>query len=137
MHTGSFARLPRHGMACLDRVNKPDPEFSIGELAKEFGITLRALRFYENRGLMAPRRAGSTRFYSRADRDRLALILNGKKLGFTLTEIAALVADRSERHGRALKLSQEKCLKQIARLEQQRAEIEAGLVELRKIAASL
>src|SRR5438477_12273965 len=106
MHTGSFARLPRQRPACS--VGNAPAEFSIGELAKEFGITLRALRYYENRGLMAPRREGLTRFYTRADRDRLALILKGKKLGFTLAEIAALVAAGGERHNRALKLSREK-----------------------------
>src|SRR5262245_44552528 len=62
-------------------------EFTIGELAKEFGVTLRTLRFYENKRLLSPRREGLARLYSKADRDRLALILKGKKLGFTLSEI--------------------------------------------------
>ena len=54
-------------------------EFTIGELSREFGMTLRALRFYENKGLVAPRREGGTRIYSRTDRSRLALIRNGKR----------------------------------------------------------
>jgi MerR HTH family regulatory protein len=67
-------------------------EFTIGELSREFGMTLRALRFYENKRLVAPRREGSTRIYSRTDRSRLALIRTGKKLGFTLVEIRSMLA---------------------------------------------
>src|SRR3974377_1154950 len=66
--------------------------YSIGDLAKEFSVTLRALRFYESKGLIKPRRAGSARIYSEEDRNRLALILQGKRLGFTLVEIRALLA---------------------------------------------
>ncbi|MBV8840465.1 MAG: MerR family transcriptional regulator, partial [Alphaproteobacteria bacterium] len=62
-------------------------EFTIGELSREFGVTLRALRFYENKGLITPQRDGLNRLYSQGDRTRLALILKGKKLGFTLGEI--------------------------------------------------
>jgi DNA-binding transcriptional MerR regulator len=112
-------------------------EFTIGELAKEFGVTLRALRFYENKGLIAPRRRGLTRFYSRADRDRLALILKGKKLGFTLGEIRQMVAAEKGDDSQALKLSQDKCLEQIGLLERQKADLEEGLAELRRIHASL
>ena len=112
-------------------------EFTIGELAKEFGVTLRALRFYENKGLIAPRRRGLTRFYSRADRDRLALILKGKKLGFTLGEIRQMVAAEKGDDSQALKLSQDKCLEQIGLLERQKADLEEGLEELRRIYASL
>src|SRR5438045_9614518 len=61
--------------------------FTIGELSREFGVTLRALRFYENKGLISPQREGLSRLYSKGDRTRLALILKGKKLGFTLAEI--------------------------------------------------
>jgi DNA-binding transcriptional MerR regulator len=137
MHTGSFARLPRQDVAPLDRVRDAPTEFSIGDLAKEFGVTLRALRFYENKGLIAPRRDGLTRCYNGADRERLALILKGKKLGFTLTEIRQLVGVEGERNTRALKLTKDRCLEQIAALEQQRTDIEEGLAELRRIYASL
>lgn len=61
--------------------------FSIGDLASEFGVTLRALRFYEEKGLLHPRRQGQSRVYSRRDRSRLRLILTGKRVGFTLGEI--------------------------------------------------
>ena len=66
--------------------------FTIGELSREFGVTLRALRFYENKGLISPQREGLSRLYSEGDRTRLALILKGKKLGFTLGEIRQMIA---------------------------------------------
>jgi DNA-binding transcriptional MerR regulator len=68
---------------------------TIGEMSERFGITLRALRFYEARGLLSPQRAGSVRLYGPTDTRRLALILKGKHLGFTLTEIRAMVATDS------------------------------------------
>lgn len=111
--------------------------FTIGELAKEFGVTLRALRFYENKGLIAPQRQGLARLYSQGDRERLALILRGKKLGFTLGEIREMVAAAAGEDEDALKLSRDKCQQQIALLEQQKADIEEGLEELRRIYASL
>ena len=113
-------------------------EFSITELAKEFGLTHRALRFYEVRGLLAPRRQGRRRFFSRADRDRLALILQGKKLGFTLTEISGMISAQSgQASEHALKLSAEKCLEKIAHFERQMREAGEALAELRRIHLSL
>jgi DNA-binding transcriptional MerR regulator len=113
-------------------------EFTIGELAREFGVTLRALRFYENKGLVTPRRDGSARIYSRVDRSRLAAILSGKKLGFTLTEIRAMIsAEEGARDGEALKLTAEKCLEQIHLLEKQQLNIKAALCELRRTHARL
>jgi DNA-binding transcriptional MerR regulator len=109
-------------------------EFSITDLAKEFGITLRALRFYESRGLLNPVRNGRKRIFSRADRDRLALILKGKKLGFTLSEISQMIeaqAGRATQH--ALKLSSEKCQGQIDFFERQMQEAGEALAELRRI----
>lgn len=64
--------------------------FSIGELAKEFDITTRSIRFYEDQGLLAPSRQGQTRIYNSRDRVRLKLILRGKRLGFTLAETRRL-----------------------------------------------
>lgn len=107
-------------------------EFSITDLAKEFGITLRALRFYESRGLLTPVREGRKRIFSRMDRDRLTLILKGKKLGFTLTEISEMIEAQSGRATQhALKLSSEKCLGQIALFERQMREANEALAELR------
>ena len=112
--------------------------FTIGELSREFGVTLRALRFYENKGLISPHRDGLNRLYSQGDRTRLALILKGKKLGFTLGEIRQMIAaQENEGDHTALALSREKCLEQIELLEKQRAEIEEGLGELHRIYTSL
>src|SRR5215207_1623374 len=87
--------------------------FPTGELSREFGVTLRALRFYENKGLISPHRDGLSRLYSQGDRTRLALILKGKKLGFTLGEIRQMIAaEESETDHNALSLSREKCLEQ-------------------------
>jgi DNA-binding transcriptional MerR regulator len=121
------------------RAATPAPvEYTISELAKEFGVTLRTLRFYEDKGLISPRRQGLTRLYSPADRERIALILKGKKLGFMLGEIRQMVAAEQGRgDGHALKLSREKCLEQIELLNRQQADIEDALTELRSIYASL
>jgi len=112
--------------------------FTIGELSREFGVTLRALRFYENKGLISPQRDGLSRLYSQGDRTRLALILKGKKLGFTLGEISQMIAvEEGEADTNSLTLSREKCLEQIDLLKKQKAEIEEGLNELSRIYSSL
>jgi DNA-binding transcriptional MerR regulator len=73
-------------------VNRPEQEnrdlFAIADLAREFGISTRAIRFYESKGLLAPERIGGTRVFRRRDRARLILILRGKRLGFSLRDIA-------------------------------------------------
>ncbi|ADH87412.1 transcriptional regulator, MerR family [Ancylobacter novellus DSM 506] len=111
--------------------------FTIGDLAREFGVTLRALRFYEDKGLLAPRREGLTRLYSPAERSRLAIILKGKKLGFTLAEIKAMVALREgTAPAGGLALTREKCVEQLALLETQKTEIEEAIGELRQMVAA-
>jgi DNA-binding transcriptional MerR regulator len=113
-------------------------EFTIGELAREFGMTLRALRFYENKGLINPRREGNARIYNRSDRARVALIRSGKKLGFTLSEIRAMLTGQEGRPDPdTLRLSKEKCLEQIRLLEKQQHGIRAALAELWRIHAGL
>jgi DNA-binding transcriptional MerR regulator len=118
--------------------SRAQTQFSITDLAQEFGLTHRALRFYEARGLISPQREGRRRIFSRADRDRLALIVQGKKLGFTLAEIRNMVEAQSG-HGSesALKLTAEKCLEQIAFFERQMREAGEALAELRRIHLSL
>lgn len=112
----------------------PQAEYTITELAAEFGLTLRALRFYDGRGLLSPRREGRKRLFSAADRDRLALILKGKKLGFTLAEISQMVeAQSGQASARDLNLTAEKCLAQIAVFEKQMRETSEALSELRRI----
>ncbi len=67
------------------------PHFSIGELCDEFGVTARALRFYEDEALIAPERRGTQRLYSDRDRARLAWILRGKRVGLSLADIKELL----------------------------------------------
>ena len=106
--------------------------YTIGDLAREFGVTLRTLRFYEDRGLLSPRRDGTARIYDARDRSRLSVILKGKQLGFTLTEIRAMLAEErsSDEPSSNLNLSLDQIEDQIRHLKQQKAEIEEALAEL-------
>jgi DNA-binding transcriptional MerR regulator len=107
-------------------------EFSIGELAREFDVTPRAIRFYEDQGLLAPRREGQRRIYTARDRTRLKLTLRGKRLGLTLSEIRELI-DMYE-PGRDERPQLERFLAVLeahkASLLQQRADLEAQLAEI-------
>src|SRR5690349_20200957 len=124
--------------ASADDHSSSKPVFTIGELSREFGVTLRALRFYENKGLISPQREGLSRLYSQGDRTRLALILKGKKLGFTLGEIRGMIAaEEGAADNKTLTLSREKCLEQIELLQKQKAELEEGLNELLRIYSQL
>ncbi len=89
------------------------------------------------RACLAPRREGLTRLYSPAERSRLAIILKGKKLGFTLAEIKAMVALREgTAPAGGLALTREKCVEQLALLETQKTEIEEAIGELRQMVAA-
>ena len=121
-------------------------DFTISDLAREFGVTLRTLRFYESRGLLAPARSGLTRIYSGRDRARLALILKGKQLGFTLVEIRAMLANEEgkELKGKepsasvgGLQLSRSQIAEQLELLRSQRTEIETAIAELETTLARL
>jgi DNA-binding transcriptional MerR regulator len=107
--------------------------FTIGELARDAGVTLRALRFYQSKGLLTPQRSGLARLFSHEDRDRLALIMQGKRLGFTLTEIREMLAARARGCTKALPIGRRKCVEQINMLERQRRDIDEALVELRQM----
>jgi len=113
-------------------IERERAEFSISELATEFDVTPRAIRFYEGHGLLAPRRAGQRRIYSPRDRTRLKLTLRGKRLGLTLSEIRELIdmyePGRDERPQLKRFLAVLESHK--ASLLQQRADIEAQLTEL-------
>jgi DNA-binding transcriptional MerR regulator len=113
--------------------------FGITELCKEFGITLRALRFYEDKELLTPRRINGARVYTRRDRARLALVLRAKAIGSTLSEIKRyldLYGDHGE--GRAQQLSYviNRTDTAIQELEQKRSKIDETLAELRVINAT-
>jgi len=110
-----------------------DRPMSINEVSRQFGMTPRALRFYEVRGLINPQRRGPTRLYRRSDRDRLALILTGRRLGFTLAEIGDLLA---KPNCKGLNLTREQCIAQINLLERQKRSTEIAIAELREIYSS-
>jgi len=116
----------------MQTIEKERGEFSISELATEFDVTLRAIRFYEDHGLLAPKRAGQRRIYSPRDRTRLKLTLRGKRLGLTLSEIRELI-DMYE-PGRDERPQLERFLAVLeshrTSLMQQRLDIEAQLTEL-------
>ena len=112
-----------------------DHRFTIRDLAEEFGCTHRTIRFYEDQGLLSPRREGQNRIFWPRDRARLSLILRGRRLGFTLAEIGEMLNlyDADPGHLRQLTVALEKGRARIAQLERQRADIDAALVELREL----
>jgi len=122
------------------RDHDSDELFGIAELCREFGITLRAIRFYEDKGLLAPRRVGGTRVYTRRDRARLALILRSKAIGAPLSEIKHyldLYGTHGEGRVKQMKFVLDRTDQAIAELETRRAHIEATLAELRVINAAV
>ena len=112
-----------------------DRRFTIRDLAQEFGCTHRTIRFYEDQGLLNPRRRGQNRIFSPRDRARLSLILRGRRLGFSLSEIGEMLNlyDADPGHVRQLTVALEKGRLRIAQLERQRADIDATLAELKQL----
>jgi DNA-binding transcriptional MerR regulator len=108
--------------------------FSIGDLSREFNVTLRTLRFYEDKGLIHPRREGVNRIYGRRDRARLKLVLMGKRVGFSLTEIREMLDlyDLRDGHAAQLQLALRKFNEQIALLDIQKRDIEQAMDELHR-----
>jgi DNA-binding transcriptional MerR regulator len=108
-------------------------EMTIGEMARAYGVTLRTLRFYEDRNLLRPRRAGNARYYGGVDRARLAMILKGKQLGFTLSEIADLIGgdDGASRTDFEERLQPVQIVDQLDHLERQRREIDEAIAMLK------
>lgn len=106
--------------------------YSITDLCAEFGVTPRALRFYEDEGLIAPERRGTQRIYSHRDRARLAWILRGKRVGFSLAEIREMIDLYDLNDGRRVQraVTAERCRERIAALEAQKCDIDAAIDEL-------
>jgi DNA-binding transcriptional MerR regulator len=109
--------------------------YSVTELASELGVTPRAIRFYETKGLIKPQRAGTTRVYNHRDRGRMQLILRGKRLGFTLADIKEYLDmyDLDPSKTKQVKLLLGKVERRVGELEQQREDLETTLLELEEM----
>jgi DNA-binding transcriptional MerR regulator len=107
---------------------------TISQMAAKFGVTPRTLRFYESKGLLSPAREGRGRIYTQKDQQHIALILKGRKLGFTISEITQMIkAEDGTASSQALRMTREKCLEQIEHLELQMKETAEALTELRRM----
>lgn len=113
--------------------------YSITDLSEEFCVTARALRFYEDEGLISPDRQGLTRIYSRRDRARLAWILRGKRVGFSLTDIREMIDlyDADEAHEAQRRVTVDKCRARIDLLTRQKDDIDAAIAELADFVATI
>src|SRR5664279_831379 len=124
MPRAAVPRIP-HGRTARP-AEAPAATFSIGELAREFGLTTRAIRFYEDCGLLAPERSGRNRVYTARDRARLTLTLRGKRLGLKVAEVKELVDMYETRRDTAAQLR-----RFVDVLGRHRAQLESRLAELR------
>ena len=120
-----------------EKKNKKDRKsetYSITQLCREFNVTPRALRFYEQKGLLSPSRRGWTRIFNYRDRARLKLILRGKKVGFTLAEIKEMLDLYNLKDGQLaqLKLASRKMAERLVALRQQRIELEEAIQDLER-----
>lgn len=104
----------------------------IGEIAKKYGVTLRTLRFYEDKGLLSPQREGSMRLYTHREETRLKLILLGRKVGFSLRDVKQMMDlyEPSGSNTKQLRTALDKSEKQLARLNKQRQAIDEAIGEL-------
>jgi len=128
--TGVFASMPSPPSAVAPDLGT---EMTISQMSRLYTVSLRTLRFYEDRGMIRPRRDGNARFYRPSDRIRLEMILRGKKLGFTLSEIQELIGGKGPTETPDLEeqLQPHQILNQIVHLERQREEIDGAIGRLR------
>lgn len=127
-------RLRPAPAASRDYIDPTSGYWTIGGMSRAFGVSLRALRFYEDRGLLSPMRQGAGRFYDENQRIRLRLILRGKQLGFTLVQIRELLASNAETDSKGengLQLAPDQVAHQLASLERQRETLDLAIAQLR------
>ncbi|MDO9126246.1 MerR family DNA-binding transcriptional regulator [Parvibaculum sp.] len=135
LHAASSTALRRNGA----EVSAPVITYSITELAEEFGLTTRAIRFYEDKGLLTPERRGQARVYHPRDRARLTLIVRGKNVGLALAEIKEILSLYDQHDGCETqnRVAVDKFRRRIASLRQQRNEIDLQIRTLEESCARL
>ena len=129
---GSAAAILFDDVSGSQTAGSDDDYLRIGEMAKIYGVTLRTLRFYEDKGMLSPKREGATRLYSQRDRTLLKLILLGRKVGFSLRDVKNMI-DLYYPKGsnvRQLKVTLEKSTKQMTRLVKQKEELDEAMTDL-------
>lgn len=118
----------------MNRIDADSPDlYSIADLAREFDISTRAIRFYESKGLLSPERLGATRIFRRRDRARLILILRGKRLGFSLREISDYLGLYDADRNQQVTMLAEKVDERLKILEQQLSDLQTTIAELKEI----
>ena len=137
-YLSSLSYLPNATSGATESKGGQEPdsglqELTISQMSRLYGVSLRTLRFYEDRSLIKPRRQGNARYYRGVDRVRMDMILRGKKLGFTLCEISDLIGGKGacETANLEERLQPQQIVNQIGHLERQREEIDSAIARLR------